>query len=218
MARKRKKKKSSVNRLQYMKQRKRLSSMVSRLRKQGYDVNLATVAGDIPKRITKQAIQRLSNIRSSKELVKKLKLTKQQAPQVTTKAPTLNDLIMQNFQDKFSNYHHAVQNVIMQWKDAVIETYGMQAFLDALEDADYEGIELSDYGGYLIPPEDLSLYLNRLTHFILPDKSDTRLDIFTSQVDQIINEYELTLPEYELEEYGSYYSKGSRGWAGHYVR
>lgn len=207
MARKRRKRVSEV-RKQYTAQRRRLSSMVSRLRKQGYEISLADIAGDIPKRVTKKQVRLLSEIRTSKEALQQFKKLKGRDPYKKAKKAIPRFVVANSvFDSKFSKFHVQVQAVINQWKNYILQNYGEQAFLDALADADFEGINLSDYGGYLIPPEDLSLYLHRLTHFVLGEKDSPPLQRIVEKVDDLILQYESYVSTAESLEWGSWHSK-----------
>lgn len=218
---KRKKKTLSANRQLYMKERKRLTSMVSRLRKQGYEISLKDIAGDIPKRVTKKKIDDLKKIRSSKEIIKSKKLTKKQKPKVQEipvkeDIPSMDDIIIDNFKQKMSDYHPLVREAVYDWLNYIVDNFGMEELSYALDSAEYESIELATYGGYVVNPEDLSLYLHRLSHFILGNENTPDLLEITQKVEDIIQQYEVELSEVELSEYGSWYNKTGRGkpkWA-----
>lgn len=221
-SRKVKKRRQSANRLLYMKERRRISNMVRRLRSKGYDISIADIAGNIPKRVTKQAIAKLQKIRSSqqaleqaqkKQTIKRIEISP--PVEVTTSAPTMEEIAIQNFRDKFENYHSEVYKAINQWIDYVLKHFGEQALIDALDDIAYEGIELSSYGGYLIPPGDLELYLHKISHFIMGDENSDLQDL-TQEVMNIIEAYNSDLTDYETEDWGSWSFTGSRKNIGTY--
>lgn len=218
MARKRsrKKKKLSIPRQQYLKERKRLSSMVSRLRKKGYKISLRDVVGEIPKRITKKQVRLLQELRSQEQLLALIKkkpiggtpIKPKPIPGVP-KEPTWEDVIYFNFLGQLDQYHPDVQSAIRKWLDYIIENFGMSELASALDTAEYENIYLSAYGGYIVNPEDLALYLHQLSHFVMGDDSTPDLEEITNEVEQIIFQYSQEVEEAELAEFGSWYAKNN---------
>lgn len=215
-SKKRKSRKHSANRLLYMKERRRISNMVRRLRQKGNDISIKDIAGDIPKRVTKQAIHRLKQIKSSKQAFE-IASKNRVIPKIQKPAPQpeiyAEDLAIQNFRDKFSQYHAEVEAAINKWIDYVLDRYGEEALMEALDAIEYEGVELSSYGGYLIPPGDLELYLHKISHFIVVDGLDD-LSAITEQVTQIISEYDNDLTDYETADWGSWSFTGTRSKIG----
>lgn len=212
MARKkRRRKKKTVNQQLYAKQRKRLSSLVHRLRKNGYDVNLSDIAGQIPKRITKKEIERLSKIKRAKDVIKDFNLQKITFDDVVIPISD-EDLIIQNFKDQFIDHAREVQDAVYSWMDYVIKEYGFEEFSDALDTAEYEGVNLSSYGGYLVDPGDLALYLHKLSHFIIGGENSPPLEELTNKVESIISNYTAIVDEAELSSFGSWHKKRPK-WA-----
>lgn len=212
MARKkRRRKKKTVNQQLYAKQRKRLSSLVHRLRKKGYDVNLSDIAGQIPKRITKKEIERLSKIKRAKDVIKDFNLQKITFDDVVIPISD-EDLIIQNFKDQFIDHAREVQDAVYSWMDYVIKEYGFEEFSDALDTAEYEGVNLSSYGGYLVDPGDLALYLHKLSHFIIGGENSPPLEELTNKVESIISNYTSIVDEAELSSFGSWHKKRPK-WA-----
>lgn len=208
---KRRRKKRTKNQQLYAKQRKRLSSLVTRLRKQGYDVNLSDIAGKIPKRITKKEIERLSKIKRAKDVIKDLGLQKITFDDVDIPISE-EDLIIQNFKDQFIDHAKDVQDAVYSWMDYVIREYGFEEFSDALDTAEYEGVNLSSYGGYLVDPGDLALYLHKLSHFIIGGENSPPLEELTNKVESIISNYTAIVDEAELSSFGSWHKKRPK-WA-----
>lgn len=208
---KRRRKKRTKNQQLYAKQRKRLSSLVTRLRKQGYDVNLSDIAGKIPKRITKKEIERLSKIKRAKDVIKDLGLQKITFDDVDIPISD-EDLIIQNFKDQFIDHAKDVQDAVYSWMDYVIREYGFEEFSDALDTAEYEGVNLSPYGGYLVDPGDLALYLHKLSHFIIGGENSPPLEELTNKVESIISNYTAIVDEAELSSFGSWHKKRPK-WA-----
>lgn len=208
---KRRRKKRTKNQQLYAKQRKRLSSLVTRLRKQGYDVSLSDIAGQIPKRITKKEIERLSKIKRAKDVIKDLGLQKITFDDVVIPISD-EDLIIQNFKDQFIDHAKDVQDAVYSWMDYVIREYGFEEFSDALDTAEYEGVNLSSYGGYLIDPGDLALYLHKLSHFIIGGENSPPLEELTNKVESIISNYTAIVDEAELSSFGSWHKKRPK-WA-----
>lgn len=208
---KRRRKKRTKNQQLYAKQRKRLSSLVTRLRKQGYDVSLSDIAGQIPKRITKKEIERLSKIKRAKDVIKDLGLQKITFDDVDIPISD-EDLIIQNFKDQFIDHAKDVQDAVYSWMDYVIREYGFEEFSDALDTADYEGVNLSSYGGYLVDPGDLALYLHKLSHFIIGGENSPPLEELTNKVESIISNYTAIVDEAELSSFGSWHKKRPK-WA-----
>lgn len=208
---KRRRKKRTKNQQLYAKQRKRLSSLVTRLRKQGYDVNLSDIAGQIPKRITKKEIERLSKIKRAKDVIKDLDLQKITFDDVVIPISD-EDLIIQNFKDQFIDHAKDVQDAVYSWMDYVIREYGFEEFSDALDTAEYEGVNLSSYGGYLVDPGDLALYLHKLSHFIIGGENSPPLEELTNKVESIISNYTAIVDEAELSSFGSWHKKRPK-WA-----
>lgn len=208
---KRRRKKRTKNQQLYAKQRKRLSSLVTRLRKQGYDVSLSDIAGKIPKRITKKEIERLSKIKRAKDVIKDLGLQKITFDDVDTPISE-EDLIIQNFKDQFIDHAKDVQDAVYSWMDYVIREYGFEEFSDALDTAEYEGVNLSSYGGYLVDPGDLALYLHKLSHFIIGGENSPPLEELTNKVESIISNYTAIVDEAELSSFGSWHKKRPK-WA-----
>lgn len=208
---KRRRKKRTKNQQLYAKQRKRLSSLVTRLRKQGYDVSLSDIAGQIPKRITKKEIERLSKIKRAKDVIKDLGLQKITFDDVDIPISD-EDLIIQNFKDQFIDHAKDVQDAVYSWMDYVIREYGFEEFSDALDTAEYEGVNLSSYGGYLVDPGDLALYLHKLSHFIIGGENSPPLEELTNKVESIISNYTAIVDEAELSSFGSWYKKRPK-WA-----
>lgn len=208
---KRRRKKRTKNQQLYAKQRKRLSSLVTRLRKQGYDVNLSDIAGQIPKRITKKEIERLSKIKRAKDVIKDLGLQKITFDDVDIPISD-EDLIIQNFKDQFIDHAKDVQDAVYSWMDYVIREYGFEEFSDALDTAEYEGVNLSSYGGYLVDPGDLALYLHKLSHFIIGGENSPPLEELTNKVESIISNYTAIVDEAELSSFGSWHKKRPK-WA-----
>lgn len=208
---KRRRKKRTKNQQLYSKQRKRLSSLVTRLRKQGYDVNLSDIAGQIPKRITKKEIERLSKIKRAKDVIKDLGLQKITFDDVDIPISD-EDLIIQNFKDQFIDHAKDVQDAVYSWMDYVIREYGFEEFSDALDTAEYEGVNLSSYGGYLVDPGDLALYLHKLSHFIIGGENSPPLEELTNKVESIISNYTAIVDEAELSSFGSWHKKRPK-WA-----
>lgn len=208
---KRRRKKRTKNQQLYAKQRKRLSSLVTRLRKQGYDVSLSDIAGQIPKRITKKEIERLSKIKRAKDVIKDLGLQKITFDDVVIPISD-EDLIIQNFKDQFIDHAKDVQDAVYSWMDYVIREYGFEEFSDALDTAEYEGVNLSSYGGYLVDPGDLALYLHKLSHFIIGGENSPPLEELTNKVESIISNYTAIVDEAELSSFGSWYKKRPK-WA-----
>lgn len=208
---KRRRKKRTKNQQLYAKQRKRLSSLVTRLRKQGYDVSLSDIAGKIPKRITKKEIERLSKIKRAKDVIKDLGLQKITFDDVDIPISD-EDLIIQNFKDQFIDHAKDVQDAVYSWMDYVIREYGFEEFSDALDTAEYEGVNLSSYGGYLVDPGDLALYLHKLSHFIIGGENSPPLEELTNKVESIISNYTAIVDEAELSSFGSWHKKRPK-WA-----
>lgn len=208
---KRRRKKRTKNQQLYAKQRKRLSSLVTRLRKQGYDVSLSDIAGQIPKRITKKEIERLSKIKRAKDVIKDLGLQKITFDDVDIPISD-EDLIIQNFKDQFIDHAKDVQDAVYSWMDYVIREYGFEEFSDALDTAEYEGVNLSSYGGYLVDPGDLALYLHKLSHFIIGGENSPPLEELTNKVESIISNYTAIVDEAELSSFGSWHKKRPK-WA-----
>lgn len=208
---KRRRKKRTKNQQLYAKQRKRLSSLVTRLRKQGYDVSLSDIAGQIPKRITKKEIKRLSKIKRAKDVIKDLGLQKITFDDVDIPISD-EDLIIQNFKDQFIDHAKDVQDAVYSWMDYVIREYGFEEFSDALDTAEYEGVNLSSYGGYLVDPGDLALYLHKLSHFIIGGENSPPLEELTNKVESIISNYTAIIDEAELSSFGSWHKKRPK-WA-----
>lgn len=208
---KRRRKKRTKNQQLYAKQRKRLSSLVTRLRKQGYDVSLSDIAGQMPKRITKKEIERLSKIKRAKDVIKDLGLQKITFDDVVIPISD-EDLIIQNFKDQFIDHAKDVQDAVYSWMDYVIREYGFEEFSDALDTAEYEGVNLSSYGGYLVDPGDLALYLHKLSHFIIGGENSPPLEELTNKVESIISNYTAIVDEAELSSFGSWYKKRPK-WA-----
>lgn len=208
---KRRRKKRTKNQQLYAKQRKRLSSLVTRLRKQGYDVSLSDIAGQIPKRITKKEIERLSKIKRAKDVIKDLGLQKITFDDVDIPISD-EDLIIQNFKDQFIDHAKDVQDAVYSWMDYVIREYGFEEFSDALDTAEYEGVNLSSYGGYLVDPGDLALYLHKLSHFIIGGENSPPLEELTNKVESIISNYTAIIDEAELSSFGSWHKKRPK-WA-----
>lgn len=208
---KRRRKKRTKNQQLYAKQRKRLSSLVNRLRKKGYDVNLSDIAGEIPKRITKKEIERLSKIKRAKDVIKDLGLQKITFEDVDIPISD-EDLIIQNFKDQFVDHAKDVQDAVYSWMDYVIKEYGFEEFSDALDTAEYEGVNLSSYGGYLVDPGDLALYLHKLSHFIIGGENSPPLEELTNKVESIISNYTAIVDEAELSSFGSWNKKRPK-WA-----
>lgn len=209
---KRRRKKKTINQQLYAKQRKRLSSLVTRLRKQGYDVSLEHIAGKIPKRITKKEIERLSKIRRAKDVIKDFNLQKITFDDDVDIPISDEDLIIQNFKDQFIDHARDVQDAVYSWMNYVIEEYGFQEFSDALDTAEYEGVNLSSYGGYLVDPGDLALYLHKLSHFIIGNENSPPLEELTNKVESIISNYTAIVDEAELSSFGSWHKKRPK-WA-----
>lgn len=208
---KRRRKKRTKNQQLYAKQRKRLSSLVTRLRKQGYDVSLSDIAGQMPKRITKKEIERLSKIKRAKDVIKDLGLQKITFDDVVIPISD-EDLIIQNFKDQFIDHAKDVQDAVYSWMDYVIREYGFEEFSGALDTAEYEGVNLSSYGGYLVDPGDLALYLHKLSHFIIGGENSPPLEELTNKVESIISNYTAIVDEAELSSFGSWYKKRPK-WA-----
>lgn len=208
---KRRRKKRTKNQQLYAKQRKRLSSLVNRLRKKGYDVNLSDVAGEIPKRISKKEIERLSKIKRAKDVIKDLGLQKITFEDVDIPISD-EDLIIQNFKDQFIDHARVVQDAVYSWMDYVIKEYGFEEFSEALDTAEYEGVNLSSYGGYLVDPGDLALYLHKLSHFIIGGENSPPLEELTNKVESIISNYTAIVDEAELSSFGSWHKKRPK-WA-----
>lgn len=208
---KRRRKKKTINQQLYAKQRKRLSSLVTRLRKQGYDVSLADIAGKIPKRITKKEIERLSKIKRAKDVIKDFNLQKFTFDDVDIPISD-EDLIIQNFKDQFIDHARDVQDAVYTWMDYVIKEYGFEEFSEALDTAEYEGVNLSSYGGYLVDPGDLALYLHKLSHFIIGGENSPPLEELTNKVESIISNYTAIVDEAELSSFGSWFNKRPK-WA-----
>lgn len=208
---KRRRKKKTINQQLYAKQRKRLSSLVTRLRKQGYDVNLSDIAGQIPKRITKKEIERLSKIKRAKDVIKDLGIQKITFEEVDIPISD-EDLIIQNFKDQFIDHARDVQDAVYSWMDYVIKEYGFEELSDALDTAEYEGVNLSSYGGYLVDPGDLALYLHKLSHFIIGGENSPPLEELTNKVESIISNYTAIVDEAELSSFGSWHKKRPK-WA-----
>lgn len=208
---KRRRKKRTKNQQLYAKQRKRLSSLVTRLRKQGYDVNLSDIAGKIPNRITKKEIERISKIKRAKDVIKDLGLQKITFEDVDIPISD-EDLIIQNFKDQFIDHARDVQDAVYTWMDYVIKEYGFEEFSDALDTAEYEGVNLSSYGGYLVDPGDLALYLHKLSHFIIGGENSPPLEELTNKVESIISNYTAIVDEAELSSFGTWHKKRPK-WA-----
>lgn len=208
---KRRRKKRTKNQQLYAKQRKRISSLVTRLRKKGYDVSLSDIAGQIPKRITKKEIERLSKIKRAKDVIKDLGLQKITFDEVDIPISD-EDLIIQNFKDQFIDHARDVQDAVYSWMDYVIKEYGFEEFSDALDTAEYEGVNLSSYGGYLVDPGDLALYLHKLSHFIIGGENSPPLEELTNKVESIISNYTAIVDEAELSSFGSWHKKRPQ-WA-----
>lgn len=208
---KRRRKKRTKNQQLYAKQRKRISSLVTRLRKKGYDVSLSDIAGQIPKRITKKEIERLSKIKRAKDVIKDFDLQKITFDEVDIPISD-EDLIIQNFKDQFIDHARDVQDAVYSWMDYVIKEYGFEEFSDALDTAEYEGVNLSSYGGYLVDPGDLALYLHKLSHFIIGGENSPPLEELTNKVESIISNYTAIVDEAELSSFGSWNKKRPK-WA-----
>lgn len=211
MAKKRKKRKLSDTRQEYMKQRRRLSSMVSRLRKKGQNITLNDIAGPIPTRITKKAVQNLAKIKTQEQAIKAIKRRDIKAPTpvpIGGKIPNSDAIALRILFENFSTHHEKVQKAIHKYLKYIIDEVGESELVDALDDLDYEGIYLPDYGGYLIEPSELSKYLQQLTHFISYKELDD-LKNMLQKVNDIIAQYEEEVSEAEAREWGSW-RKGRR--------
>lgn len=216
MASKRKRKKASKRtsliRQQYMKERRRVSSMVTRLRRKGYDVSLSDIVGDIPKRVTKKRLEEIQSITSSKVALSSYKEThKAEPPKIEEKVTimTADDYAILLFREQFEHHQVEVQAAVSKWINYVIKNFGKRALSEALDDIAYEGISLSDYGGYVIPIEDLALYLQKISHFIVGDKKGDLFEL-VNEVERIGQEYGTVIQDYDVEAYGSWHNKKSR--------
>lgn len=216
MARKRKKRKLSPARQEYLKQRKRLSSMVSRLRRKGYDISLSDIAGAIPQRVTTAAVRRLASIRTSEraleEATRNKRKKKTPSGGIIITVNDLNRIKRSNFISQFSSYHPQVQEAIHKWVDYIETNYGLDELIAAIDEADYENITLSDYGGYLIPPEDLSLYLHQLTHFVMSGVDSPPLSSILAEIELILNQYEEYASSADIADFGSWRAKKMKKW------
>lgn len=190
--------------------------MVTRLRRKGYIISLSDIAGAIPQRVTTAAVRRLASIRTSeralKEAIRNKRKKKTPSGGIIITVNDLNRIKRFNFISQFSSYHPQVQEAIHKWVNYVETNYGLDELIAAIDEADYENITLSDYGGYLIPPEDLSLYLHQLTHFVMSGVDSPPLSSLLSEIELIINQYEEYASSADIADFGSWRAKKMKKW------
>lgn len=213
-----KKRKVSQVRQEYMRERRRLSYTVSSLRKRGYMVDLSDIAGEIPKRVTRKAVEKLKKIRGYKAALSEIQRRSSEAikqrssksKQASVNAPfeiiNETDLTIMVFREKFKDYHVEVSSIVSKWITYVESNFGREELASAIESASEDGIELSSYGGYLIPSDDLALYLQRLSHYVYSSNGNSLQDLI-DYTEEIVGDYAESISDAEAAEWGTWARK-----------
>lgn len=151
---KRKTKKSEI-RQSYMKERKRIQNILSRLKKEGY-VPTRDILPPIPKKVTEGSIRRLQKITPSKvrqnsvylnretgEIIDSSNISRIKEEQDNRLRNMEYDYIINNFMEEVRAINNLLaEELIMSWLDSFMSTSGKEFVAQSLENAAQKGIRL----------------------------------------------------------------------------
>lgn len=156
------KKRTTPIRQEYLKERKRVQGLINEIKRRGYNVDSKEILGEIPTRVTQKALEQLTGLETvddvANEFFDVLKRSIQEAPQTVTTDNLSGDDFYPNeweiayakFIDQFTDVQDATRDLILSWADYSIETFGEEAFLKAVNDAEADGTIWEKSKGYTV--------------------------------------------------------------------
>lgn len=172
------KKRTTPIRQEYLEERRRVIELVEQIRRQGYNIDSKDIVGEIPSRVTQKALDQLRDLQNvddvANEFFDVLKASVQEAPQPTDNTteeyiPTEWEIAYQNFVDQFTETPDVTKQIILDWAEYSIETFGEQSFLEAVNEAEADGTVWEKRLGYSV--EATVEYINAITSILVSNEA-----------------------------------------------
>ena len=129
---------------EYMRERKRVQNLIYKLNKEGYAFNPYDILGGVPETIKYEDINELKVMCSRAEIYQEYEYLLQ--AEDGEYIPTEYEIAFQNFESLFAEIDPIITQFYLEYTQAVIDEYGLEILMQAIEQAEDEGIELTING------------------------------------------------------------------------